>query len=563
MRYICTSIVATLMLAGTSTADLYVGEGESIQAAINSVEYQGLETIHIAAGVYYEHLIINARYIRLIGSINQDGVPATVIDGWSGGRILQYTQLNNPNESHACGAENIIFRNGSATSGAAIYLGSVNVRGVIYITNCHFMNNAASVGGAGVFIGSPWKVTISDSLFWGNRTNFVDPSGGGSGSAVLSNGQYSGNPSYPTYCGIDNCVIANNWDPSPYVGAAVEGFPAAQYLSIGNTLFCANSGICDDGNVCGPWSDLGNEFYDSCPGGLNDCNDNDVPDHEDISSGTSYDCNANLIPDECEVDCDGDGLIDDCDSDPDLDGNGVPDNCDPDCNENGIADGVEILLGWADDCDGDGVPDSCQIADGSEPDCNGDGVLDTCEISPETDCNGDSVLDECQLNAETDCDASGVLDVCELDGTTDCNADGTLDSCQSGKIDDCDADGIFDVCAINEDPSLDCDLDGMLDVCAIDDGLVEDCNNNLIPDSCDFANGGDKDGDGTLDDCECTEDISGPGGPGVPDGVVDVNDALAVIGYWGQDQPAGDVDDDGIVGVNDLLLVLAAWGPCP
>jgi len=41
-----------------------------------------------------------------------------------------------------------------------------------------------------------------------------------------------------------------------------------------------------------------------------DCNGNEVPDENDIASGTSLDCNANEVPDECEyrADLDGDGL---------------------------------------------------------------------------------------------------------------------------------------------------------------------------------------------------------------------------------------------------------------
>jgi len=126
---------------------------------------------------------------------------------------------------------------------------------------------------------------------------------------------------------------------------------------------------------------------------------------------------------------------------------------------------------------------------------------------------------------------------------------------------DCDANGLMDDCEIQEEPSLDCDLDGVLDSCAVAGGSVDDCNQNGIPDSCDFANGGDADGDGYLDECECDADIAGPDGP-LSDGVVDIEDLLAVIGYWGSSIPGGDVDGDGIVGVNDLLAVVGAWGPC-
>lgn len=44
-----------------------------------------------------------------------------------------------------------------------------------------------------------------------------------------------------------------------------------------------------------------------------DCNENCVPDSDDISSGRSFDCNANAVPDECErvhSDCNCDGNID-------------------------------------------------------------------------------------------------------------------------------------------------------------------------------------------------------------------------------------------------------------
>ncbi len=59
-----------------------------------------------------------------------------------------------------------------------------------------------------------------------------------------------------------------------------------------------------------------------------DCNNNNVPDNEDIANMTSADCNGNGIPDECEPDCDEDGIPDDCE--PDCNNNGIPDDCDKD-----------------------------------------------------------------------------------------------------------------------------------------------------------------------------------------------------------------------------------------
>jgi hypothetical protein len=45
------------------------------------------------------------------------------------------------------------------------------------------------------------------------------------------------------------------------------------------------------------------------------------------------------------------------------------------------------------------------------------------------------------------------------------------------------------------------------------------------------------------------------------DGVVDVEDLLAVIAAWGPcEDCAEDVNKDGVVDVNDLLAIFASWG---
>ena len=73
----------------------------------------------------------------------------------------------------------------------------------------------------------------------------------------------------------------------------------------------------------------------------------------------------NGIPDECEADCDGDGLLDSC----------------------AIADGAE-------DCNGDGVPDACQLASGEVADANNDGILDVCQSLDFTGLESEIVLIE-------------------------------------------------------------------------------------------------------------------------------------------------------------------------
>jgi hypothetical protein len=111
-----------------------------------------------------------------------------------------------------------------------------------------------------------------------------------------------------------------------------------------------------------------------------DCNENGIPDDEDIANGTSPDVNGNGVPDECEPgpDCNANGIPDTCDIDPgdpdgdgmvspDTNGNGVPDECE-DCNSNGVLDDLDIDPADPDgdgqvsfDCDDDGAPDECAV----------------------------------------------------------------------------------------------------------------------------------------------------------------------------------------------------------
>jgi hypothetical protein len=71
--------------------------------------------------------------------------------------------------------------------------------------------------------------------------------------------------------------------------------------------------------------------------------------------------------------------------------------------------------------------------------------------------------------------------------------------------------------------------------------------------------GGYTDGGGNTiaDVCpiDCPADVN-------QDGVVDLNDILALVGAWGSSGPLGDINDDGTVNVVDLIMMLKSWGPC-
>ncbi|MEE8460013.1 MAG: hypothetical protein V3S08_09065, partial [Phycisphaerales bacterium] len=65
----------------------------------------------------------------------------------------------------------------------------------------------------------------------------------------------------------------------------------------------------------------------------------------------------------------------------------------------------------------------------------------------------------------------------------------------------------------------------------------------------------------------CLWDITGTGGQNAPDGIVGINDFLALLGAWGP-CPVGelcmaDFDCNLDVRIEDELELLAQWGPCP
>jgi hypothetical protein len=202
------------------------------------------------------------------------------------------------------------------------------------------------------------------------------------------------------------------------------------------------------------------QIPDECQLEGNDCNLNDVPDDCDIAEGMSFDCNADQVPDECQLDgndCNFNDVPDDCDIDSgfsedcqpngtpdecdiegdsdDVNGNLIPDECEVDCNGNGIPDDWDILQGTSQDCNGNTVPDECDISEGTSQDCNENGVPDECDIDggAADDCNENGIPDQCELDnlSGQDCNRNGVLDSCDLeDGTSfDLDGNGVPDEC--------------------------------------------------------------------------------------------------------------------------------------
>jgi len=78
-------------------------------------------------------------------------------------------------------------------------------------------------------------------------------------------------------------------------------------------------------------------------------------------------------------------VLDVCDIAPggslDVDANGIPDECEPDCNGNGVPDAYDIAQGTSPDCNANLVPDECDLAGGASQDLDCNLVLDECQAA--------------------------------------------------------------------------------------------------------------------------------------------------------------------------------------
>ena len=484
--------------------------------------------------------------------------------------------------SYVSGGENLEISNSTFTGNQGTDGGALHIREIDSMIGCTFTNNAASNKGGAIYSFGDYQD------FYVSSTTFTNCNAQNGGAVYLENkdadvlfhdcdfvhnSSESGSGVRLQQCNgctFDICRFEGN--TANFYGAAIQLL--ASTASVNNSTFCENTpdDIYGDG-----WTDNGNSFAQWCNG---DCNENGVPDGQELKEGTATDCDGNDRLDECDIaedpslDCDGNGELDSCQvaDDPNLDctGDGLIDACQdlPDCNGNGAPDSCDIADGTSVDLNGDGVPDECK------PDCNGNGIPDYIDIIFEVslDCDTNGVPDECQSD---DCDGNGIPDSCDIaDGTyedvdgngvpdvcqEDCNANGLPDDYEilEGLVDDCNDNGVPDSCDIDSGAATDCDLDGILDDCQYADDPDADCNDNGVYDVCDIADGtsNDWDASGVPDECECLSDITG-------DLLVNVTDLLNIIGEWNNTNSFADINRDGIVNVEDLLLVIGSWGPCP
>ena len=296
-----------------------------------------------------------------------------------------------------------------------------------------------------------------------------------------------------------------------------------------------------------------------------DCDEDGVPDDEQIA--------ADPI-----LDCDGDGRLDACRSGShwfeagviategdDLDLSDLPFSETPVIASVEAAGDLEaanefLLFDWnggtfATAFGKNGPAESCWVS------------TDTFEIAPriwnDTGENGDRIL-TVSASFPVDpaaCEDSNFAITFEIQATApyhDCNDNGIDDDCEiaDGLALDVDGDRTPDEC------QPDCDRDGRPDAWTIFEGLVPDCNANGVPDSCDILSGEvvDADGNGIPDVCElaCEDngDLDG-------DGCVGPADLGLLLSLWGSTNPiCGDLDGDGQVAGSDLGILFVNWN-CP
>ncbi|MDG2201170.1 MAG: hypothetical protein P8K80_08325 [Phycisphaerales bacterium] len=235
---------------------------------------------------------------------------------------------------------------------------------------------AIAMEGSLLAVSAPWG-SIDDYVYvyeldggtWGLLATLSDPNGdsaSGFGASIAIEGDR-------IVVGANGADIGASNDGAAWVfEARGDNWVATHLLTMtspGSSDFLGAS-IGFDGNtvVAGAYNDddvatnSGAVYVYDLP--ISDCNGNGIDDVTDLADGTSVDCNANSVPDECESDCNGNGIADECDladeTSSDCNGNGIPDSCDDDCN-------------------GNGIPDDCDIHDEPRRDYDVNGTLDECE----------------------------------------------------------------------------------------------------------------------------------------------------------------------------------------
>lgn len=389
---ILSAFIVTAIAGHSLASTLYVDVGNacpgtgtlgdpycSIQSAIDTAIMN--DVIEVSPGTYIEQLDLLGKAITLRST---DGAAMTIIDGGGAGAAVSCSN----GETSTTMVQGFTITNGAP--GMECNLTSPNVTDCVFLANtsdglycsigsiavsrCAFLGNGGV--GARFDFNSP---TLTDCVFSGNASSAINTSGSFSSGtlATIVNCTFSGHTGFSGILHLfeQNAVVRNSivWgNTNPVV--TTSGVAGATFTNSniqggvgGVTNINVNPSFADADGADGifgtldddlrlttgsPSIDKGNDNFVTSPSDLDgndrisgcavdqgafefqspliDCNADLIPDHCQLAGN---DCNANMIPDDCEtaiLDCNANGIPDDCDVQSpgaDLNGDGVPDEC--------------------------------------------------------------------------------------------------------------------------------------------------------------------------------------------------------------------------------------------
>lgn len=413
----------------------------------------------------------------------------------------------------------VLTGNRTGVSGGALY----QIGGFSMISNCTILGNSA-----GTSVGGAWysSASVANSILWDNLVDGTAPSlvsqlslsgyervdfcivhaAGGEelADSLTRYGNWTENPQLINPKGADN--LYGTLDDQPWLKIGSPAIDAGGNCRV--PLSCTVTDIEGDRRFLddpkspdvGSWPariiDIGADEFNVFGG---DCNGNGLDDY-----GESQQRCATDLPDECQIDSDGDGTPFACDDDDDNDG--IPD----------AADNCPLVPNvLQEDCDGDADGDHCDALSGIIYDYDFDrdvdhddyGMLQRCFTGPGIPI-GSVDLNPCSRCVMVDLDADGDVDptdvelslayvtgpsiqsVCgtsppflEGDSYVDYDLDGVLNESDNclwfANLDQLDSDGdgqgdVCDSCPLDTDVQTDSDGDGIGDDC-------DNCPNDSNP----------------------------------------------------------------------------------